>query len=389
VSIISIRDGKKISITTFDFLKFSKQLTKRKLCGNFQKSQEKVVRFISVKLLRHSFNIVIGIALCLLTACQPEETDSSLSFPLLMEVPEGFPEIPYPEDNEFTEARWQLGKQLFFDPIMSADVSISCASCHQPELAFSDDQAFSPGVDQAPGTRNSPSLANVAYHPYYTREGSVPTLEMQVLVPIQEHNEFNFNIVLIAERLRADSTYYQMALDAYGREPDPYVITRALACFERSLISGNSAFDQYERGEGNLSASVLRGKELFFSERTQCSSCHGGFNFTNYAFANNGLYSDYPDPGRFRFTGEEQDLSRFKVPSLRNVDLTAPYMHDGSFTTLEAVVEHYNSGGKDHPNKSPLLQLLLLNEQEKQDLVAFLQSLSDPLFTENPIFKNQ
>lgn len=324
----------------------------------------------------------------LLVACQPEEAAPLPIFPLLMEVPEGFPEVPYPADNAFTEARWVLGKKLFFDPIMSADMTISCASCHQPGLAFSDDQAFSPGVAQRPGTRNSPSLANVAYHPYYTREGSVPTLEMQVLVPIQEHNEFDFNILLIAERLRADSTYYQMALDAYQREPDPYVITRSLACFERSLLSGNSAYDQYTRGDSQLSATVLRGKALFFSERTQCSSCHGGFNFTNYAFANNGLYTDYPDPGRFRFTGEEADRATFKVPSLRNVDLTAPYMHDGSLTSLEAVVDHYNSGGKDHPNKSPLLQPLLLSEQEKQDLVAFLQSLTDPLFTENPIFKN-
>lgn len=335
------------------------------------------------------YEVIIGLAIFLLVACQPEEAVPLTPFPLLMEVPEGFPDIPYPEDNAFTEARWQLGKQLFFDPIMSVDASISCASCHQPELAFSDDQAFSPGVAQRLGTRNSPSLANIAYHPYYTREGGVPTLEMQVLVPIQEHNEFDFNILLIAERLLADSTYYQMALDAYEREPDPYVITRALACFERSLISGNSAYDQHQRGEKNLPPSVLRGQELFFSERTQCSNCHGGFNFTNYAFANNGLYSNYEDLGRFRLTGEEQDRATFKVPSLRNVELTAPYMHDGSLATLEAVIEHYNSGGKDHPNKSPLLQPLLLNDQEKEDLVAFLKNLSDPLFIENPIFKHQ
>ncbi len=335
------------------------------------------------------YEVIIGIALFLLAACQPEEPVSLMPFPLLMEVPEGFPDIPFPSENAFTEARWELGKRLFFDPIMSVDASISCASCHKPELAFSDDRAFSPGVAQRPGTRNSPSLANVAYHPYYTREGGVPTLEMQVLVPIQEHNEFDFNILLIAERLRADSTYYQMALDAYEREPDPYVITRALACFERSLISGNSAYDQHERGQKNLPPSALRGKELFFGERTQCNSCHSGFNFTNYAFANNGLYTNYEDLGRFRLTGQEQDRATYKVPSLRNVDLTAPYMHDGSMTTLEAVIEHYNSGGKDHPNKSPLLQPLLLNDQEKEDLVAFLQSLSDPLFTENPIFKNQ
>jgi cytochrome c peroxidase len=278
---------------------------------------------------------------------------------------------------------------LFFDPVMSADSSISCASCHRPELAFSDHLAFSPGVAQRPGTRNSPSLANVAYHPYYTREGGVPTLEMQALIPIQEHNEFDFNVLLIAERLQADSTYYQMALDAYDRAPDPYVITRSLACFQRSLLSGNSDYDQYQRGEKNLSPMALIGMELFFSERTQCSSCHSGFNFTNYAFTNNGLYQTYEDTGRFRLTGEESDKAVFKVPSLRNVELTAPYMHDGSLANLEEVVAHYNSGGKDHVNKNPLIEPLSMSEEEKKALVSFLKSLTDYSFIENPIFKQQ
>lgn len=323
----------------------------------------------------------------LAVSCQPEEQDTAMPFPLLMELPNGFPEVPEPDDNHFTTQRWQLGKKLFFDPILSVDASISCASCHQPDLAFSDHQAFSKGVEQRLGNRNSPSLANLAYHPYFTREGGVPTLEMQILVPIQEHNEFDFNILLIAERMRQDSTYVQMAWDAYEREPDPYVITRSLACFERSLLSGNSSYDQHERGESNLPPDALRGKALFFSERTQCSSCHSGFNFTDYRFANNGLYSQYPDEGRFRLTGNEQDMAVFKVPSLRNVELTAPYMHDGSLATLADVVAHYNSGGEDHPNKSPLLQPLFLSAQEQNDLVTFLAHLTDHSFVENPIFQ--
>ncbi|MEL7221354.1 MAG: cytochrome c peroxidase [Bacteroidota bacterium] len=312
-----------------------------------------------------------------------------MSFPVLMEVPPGFPEVPTPEDNVYTEQRWLLGKKLFFDPIMSADSSLSCAACHQPDLAFSDNQAFSKGVEQRLGSRNSPSLVNLAYHPYFTREGGVPTLEMQILVPIQEHNEFDFNILLIAERMRQDSTYVQMAWDAYEREPDPYVITRSLACFERSLLSGNSSYDQYERGESDIPPDALRGKALFFSERTQCSSCHSGFNFTDYRFANNGLYAQYSDEGRFRLTGNEQDMAVFKVPSLRNVGLTAPYMHDGSLATLADVVAHYNSGGEDHPNKSPLLQPLFLSAQEQNDLVTFLAHLTDYSFVENPIFQQE
>lgn len=329
---------------------------------------------------------IVGTA-TMLAACQVEEPAQDAPFPLLMELPAGFPELPFPAENAFTQARWELGKQLFFDPIMSVDSSISCASCHQPELAFSDQLAFSPGVAQRPGTRNATSLSNLAYHPYYTREGGIATLEMQVLVPIQEHNEFDFNILLIAERLLADSTYVQMAQAAYERDPDPYVITRALACFERSLLSGNSHYDQYQRGEKTLSPGALRGEALFFSERTKCSQCHGGFNFTDYSFANNGLYENYDDTGRFRLTGEENDRAVFKVPSLRNVELTGPYMHDGSLQSLEAVVAHYNTGGKAHPNKSAFLQPLLLSEQEQADLVLFLQSLTDPLFVNNPIFQ--
>lgn len=299
----------------------------------------------------------------------------------LLQVPEGFPDPIFPEGNELTEARWILGKKLFFDPVLSRDSSISCASCHLPAFAFSDTAAFSPGVGGAPGTRNAPSLANVAYHPYFLREGGVPTLEMQILVPIQEHNEFDFNILLIAERLLRDSLYRAMSQAAYNREPDPFVVTRAIACFERTLLSGDSAYDRDE-----LPPAAERGRQLFFGEKTQCSHCHGGFNFTHYAFENNGLYEEYADPGRFRLTGLEEDRALFKVPSLRNVALTGPYMHDGSIKSLEAVVAHYNSGGAAHPHKSPLIRPLELSAQERADLVAFLQSLTDEAFVNNPKF---
>jgi len=334
--------------------------------------------------------ICISSVLCVLISCQAAEDTEPLLLPELMEIPKGFPEVPFPEDNLFTEARWELGKKLFYDPVLSFDKTISCASCHKPALAFSDDVPVSLGIDHRPGTRNTPSLANVAYHPYLLREGGVPTLEMQVLVPIQEHNEFDFNIILLAERLNQDSTYVRMAKSAYGRAPDAFVITRALACFERSLLSGNSAYDQYiQLNKTNaLTTSQIRGMNLFFSERTNCSSCHTGFNFTNYAFDNNGLYEQYADEGRFRLTYKEEDRALFKVPGLRNVALTAPYMHDGSIYTLEAVVEHYQSGGKDYPQKSDLIKPLTLTGAEKIDLVEFLKSLTDETFIRNPIFRN-
>jgi len=333
--------------------------------------------------------LYFSLLLCLIIYCRSEQEIEPHYFPELMEIPKGFPSIDFPEGNEFTYARWTLGKRLFFDPALSLDSSISCASCHQPELAFSDDQAFSSGVANRLGTRNSPSLANIAYHPYFTREGGVPTLEMQVLVPIQEHNEFDFNILLIAERLNTDSTYVRMAQEAYGRNVDAFVLTRALANFERSLLSGYSRYDQYTHyGKTDaLTAAEIRGMELFFSDRTNCSTCHSGFNFTNYTFENNGLYEIYTDEGRARLTGEVSDQALFKVPSLRNVELTAPYMHDGSMASLEEVVEHYQMGGQNHPHKNALIQPLDLDEVELEDLLQFLKSLTDEAFVENPLFQ--
>jgi cytochrome c peroxidase len=322
-----------------------------------------------------------------LWACR-KEPDLPLAEPLL-KVPAGFPEPVFPADNALSPQRWALGKRLFYDPVLSRDSTLSCASCHRAAQAFADSLPFSPGVGGLPGTRNAPTLANVAYHPYLLREGGVPTLEMQVLVPIQEHNEFDFNIVLVAERLQRDTAFVQASLEAYGRTPDPFVLTRALACFERTLLSGESRYDRevFQQRPGSLDAAEKRGMDLFFSDKAGCSGCHGGFNFTAYAFENNGLYAQYADPGRFRLTGKEDDRGRFKVPTLRNVARTAPYMHDGSLPTLEQVVEHYDFGGKGHPNQSPLVRPLGLTAQEKAGLVAFLRALTDEAFLSDPKFQ--
>lgn len=327
------------------------------------------------------------ICISMLIACQ----DSAVVEPdeTLLNVPPGFPAPEFPADNQFTDARWALGKKLFYDPVLSSDQSISCASCHKPELGFSDDQALSTGVENRIGARNAPTLANVAYHPYYTREGGVPTLEMQILIPVQEHAEFDNNILLIAERLQKDSTYVRQSRIAYGRDPDPFVITRAIACFERTLLSGESRYDKFVQGDiSALSRNEILGMNLFFSERLACAECHHGFNFTNYSFQNNGLYEVYPDPGRFRLTNHEEDLALFKVPTLRNVEMTAPYMHDGSLNSLDEVIDHYNSGGVDHPHKSVLIQPLHLSFEEKKALVSFLEALTDEHFITNPKFKN-
>jgi len=165
---------------------------------------------------------------------------------------------------------------------------------------------------------------------------------------------------------------------AYKRDPDAFVITRALANFERTLISGNSEYDKFIQGksEAKFGTSEVRGMQLFMSDKTNCSSCHSGFNFSNYNFENNGLYEQYNESGRFRLTQNQEDIGKFKVPTLRNIAFTAPYMHDGSLGTLEDVVEHYNSGGKNQINKSSFLKPLNLSNQEKADLVAFLRFFS-------------
>lgn len=330
--------------------------------------------------------IALLLAILLIAACE-EESKILLptGVPETLHVPQGFPEIPFPEGNAWTKERWLLGKKLFFDPALSIDSTISCASCHKPALAFADNTPTTPGVLGRPGTRNVPSLANVAYHPYLLREGGVPTLEMQVLVPISEHNEFGFNLVKIIERLNKNTQYRQMAKDAYGRELDAFVITRSIGVFERSILSGGSRYDAFVRGkESALTPLEKSGMALFFSARTQCSNCHTGFLFTDFQFANNGLHLNYADPGRFRLTGKDADLHLFKTPGLRNSGLTPPYMHDGSLSTLEAVVDHYNMGGKGHARQSPFIRPLNLSPEEKEALVAFLRSLDDVAFTLNP-----
>ncbi len=340
----------------------------------------------------HSYRVIaiasVVVILLVASACHKADTQGASSgAEFALRVPSHFPSIPYPEGNEYTLERWKLGKKLFYDPILSKSQSISCGTCHIAGRGFSDTVALSIGDGGALGTQNAPTLTNVAYQPYYTRAGGVATLEMQVLVPIQEHNEFNTNIVLLAERLRAIPEYVDMSLKAYDREPDAYVITRALSNFERTLISGDAPYDQYKQGKVQLSESAIRGEQIFFGEQAQCADCHSGFNFTNYSFENNGLYTQYADSGRMRLTREESDRALFKVPTLRNISVTAPYMHDGSMHSLLEVVEHYNTGGANHPNKSKLIKPLKLSSQQKEDLVAFLHTLTDPNFISNKYLK--
>lgn len=329
--------------------------------------------------------IVISILLC--SSCNKDE--EGIKYDYSHFIPSHFP-IPISNPDSIpTEAQFTLGKKLFFDPVLSRDGSLSCASCHKPSLAFADTVSVSAGVEGRLGNRNSPSLGNVVYQKKLLKEGGLPTLEMQVLVPIQEHAEFDNNIVEISDKLMTIPKYVEMSQAAYKRDPDPYVITRAISAFERTLFSGDSKYDQFLNGRTKLTAIEEQGLNLFMSNKTNCSNCHSGFLLTNQNIENNGLYSVYKDIGAMRLTQNPSDEGKFKIPSLRNIALTYPYMHDGSLKTLKEVIEHYNSGGRDHKNKNTLIKPLNLSQSEIEALVAFLSTLTDYNFIKNKNYQNE
>lgn len=318
------------------------------------------------------------------TGCKPDEVDE-LDKPYNLVLPNGFPSMNIPADNALTEKRVELGKMLFYDKGLSRDSSTSCASCHLQSHAFSDVVSISSGIEGRKGMRNSPPLFNLGYHPYFFFDGGVPTLELQILAPVQDVNEMDHDFLQAVDRMAQNPKYQELGKIAYGRDFDAFVLTRAIGAFERTMISGNSAYDKYINGQGSaITDAAKRGLDLFNSERLSCSGCHSGFNFTDYTFKNNGLYIAYADTGRMRVTAMPQDRDKFKVPSLRNIALTAPYMHDGSIATLPQVIEHYNSGGAANPHKDERIKPLQLTAQEKSDLLEFLYSLTDNEFITNP-----
>lgn len=285
-----------------------------------------------------------------------------------------------PPDNPLTVASVQLGKALFFDERLSLGRGISCASCHHPDLAFSDTVALSTGVHGGAGFRNSSGLANVAYHPLLMRDGGAPSLEQQVLIPLTDTVEMDADINAIVNALRDVEPYRSLSAAAYNRPFDLFVLTRALASYERTLISGASRFDRflYEGDSTALTVQERNGWIIFNGDRGNCSVCHSGFDLSDHDFHNIGLLLDHgADPGRQRITLNPADRGKFKTPTLRNIALTAPYMHNGSMATLEDVIDHFSGGGLPDPNKDPMLTPLQLSLQEKQDLIAFLRTLTD------------
>lgn len=332
------------------------------------------------------FWIMIPFALLAsMTACDPEESFT----PYKLEIPENFPAPVIPMDNPLTEEKVNLGKALFFDPILSRDSSVSCASCHEQKLAFTDGKSLAIGIDDKIVPRNSMPLFNLIYAPELFWDGANPSLETQAIHPIVAENEMDADLNLILERLQRNSRYGSLIEDAYGEaingENIAAFLVDALASYQRTLISGNSPYDRFVLGDSSaLNEEEKRGMALFFNhERGECFHCHTEPFFTDFTYQNNGLYEEYKDEGRKRVTGRDNDEGKFKVPSLRNIEYTAPYMHDGSMASLEEVVDHYAKGGNKHRNQSILLDNIEFSESEKQDLIAFLKALSDDEFINN------
>lgn len=283
-----------------------------------------------------------------------------------------------------TPERILLGRTLFYDPILSADRSVSCASCHKPALAFADSVPVSPGAHGEMGNRNTPSLFNVAWYPHFFAEGGVPSLELVVVGPIQTDAEMGFNLGDAVRRLEADSVYRRLFREAYDTLPSTYTLVRTLGAFQRSLLSADSPYDRFLRGDSAaLTPIQKRGKTLFFSEELACAGCHSGFLFSDFGFHNVGL-SAAADPGRFRLTSVLADSGKFKTPSLRNVAVTAPYMHDGSLPDLETVLDFYAAGGGNDAHKDARIRPFSLPPADKAALLAFLQSLTDSVALRRP-----
>ncbi len=335
----------------------------------------------------------------------------------LWRLPSWLPAPSVPRDNPMSDAKVELGRRLFYDKRLSLDGTMSCATCHEQARAFTDGRTTSLGVSGEQHPRNAMSLANAGYLPVLTWSNPLLVrLEHQALVPMFGESPAEMGLAgredELFARLRQDSAYaalFQRAFPDMAGVVDLGTITKALAAFQRTLVSANSPYDRYRYGgkDNAISPAAKRGEALFFSERLECFHCHGGVHLTDnlvhsrkpfaeYAFHSTGLYNldgrgAYPPEniGLKEHTGRTEDMGRFRTPSLRNVELTAPYMHDGSVATLEEVIDHYASGGRARgPQTSSFLPGFSLNDAERHDLVAFLKSLTDFEFISDPRFAN-
>ncbi len=317
--------------------------------------------------------------------------------PYEVELPQRFenelPPMPVPEDNPMTHEGVRLGKRLFFDPILSADNSLACAGCHLPEGAFSDQgNAVSTGIDGSKGRRNAMPLFNLAWQDRFNWHGSANSLEEQAFEPVTNPNEMKAEWPKVTDELEGTEPYPKLFYKAFGvTDIDSTHVVKAIAQYERTLISGNSKFDRYLDGKVSLTPKEAAGFNVYMSEsKGDCFHCHGDPSnplWTDGQFHNNGLDATFSDIGLAEVTGDPNHRGLFKTPSIRNLAFSAPYMHDGRFQTLDEVIDHYSEGLTDSPTIDPLMKKVdqggvQLSPQEKEELKAFLLTLSDTSFIE-------
>jgi len=331
-----------------------------------------------------------------LLSCQKHDTDPAIRFA----KPTHFPEPVYDfSRNPVTNDGFKLGRKLFFDGILSRDGSVSCGSCHIPTSAFTQHgHDLSHGIDDKLTLRNSLPIMNLAWKREFFWDGGVFDLDLFALAPIEAHNEMDEEISNVLQKLRNHPEYPRLFQKAFGTsEITLSNFLKALSQFQLMAISANSRYDKYKRGETSLSDQELAGLQIF---QEKCASCHKGELFTDMSYRNNGLAVrrfrlngvDTIDIGRERITLNPTDAFKFHVPSLRNVEITRPYMHDGRFRTLQQVLDHYDSGVQDSPTLDPLLKQnnrlgIPLSQDEKDKLIAFLRTLTDEDFIRNPLLQ--
>ncbi len=299
--------------------------------------------------------------------------------------PRGLPPVIWPDDNPYSKAKAELGLLLYFDKRLSSDNSVACASCHAPEKGYTDGAPVSTGIKSQKGGRSAPTVINRAYSLFQFWDGRAATLEEQAKGPVANSIEMTLepnadaaHRALVA-KIGAIRGYQPLFRSAFGSPTvDMDRIAKAIATYERTVLSGDSPFDRYQDGDKKaMNESQINGMKVFYG-KAACDACHLGFNFTDGSYVNVGVGWDKPnpDPGRFNVSKRKEDTGAFKTPTLREIALTAPYMHDGSLATLEAVVEHYDKGGIKNPYLDQRMKPLKLTVQEKTDLVSFLKALS-------------
>lgn len=309
--------------------------------------------------------------------------------PVAIKAPLGLPPVPIPADNPPTAETIALGRRLYYDPGLSIDGTVSCASCHSPTMGFTDDKPVSNGVQNKTGTRSSPTVINSAYNELQFWDGRAPSLEKQAEGPMANPVEMAHSLPGVVDHLQKDTNYRSQFKQAWGTDQITIdLVTRSIASFERTVLSGNSPFDRFYYGGDKkaLSASAQRGLRVFQNpKRGNCAVCHTIDKkcalFTDNKFHNIGIGADtrgqFADSGRYSQTKLDTDMGAFKTPTLRNVTQTAPYMHDGSMPDLKAVIDHYIGGGNSNPHLDKEIHVLdFLSGQEREDLQAFLKSLT-------------